>query len=330
MLALGSAVCMIMRAASLTSNRPRSSPPVTFSSMPLAPSIFSSISGEVIAFLAASSARFSPEPWPTPISAEPAWCMTRRTSAKSRLIRPGIVIRSVMPWTPWRRMSSASRKASRIVVRRSTIWSSFSLGTTISVSTSWRRRSMPSSAAAIRFLPSNSNGLVTAPTVSAPISCLAISAITGAAPVPVPPPSPQVMKTMSAPFSASLMSSRDSAAAPAPTSGLAPGAEALGEVVADPDLDVGVAGLEGLRVGVAGDELDARAGRHRPCGETAFEPPPPTPTTLMTARYEVSIELVLLRFRAGPCAMPPWRSSKVGHSLGACQTPSVPELSSLA
>ena len=70
--------------------------------------------------------------------------------------------------------------------------------------------------------PRTSNGRVTTPTVSAPISFLAISAITGAAPVPVPPPSPAVTNTMSAPFSASLMSSRDSAAAPRPTSGLAP------------------------------------------------------------------------------------------------------------
>ena len=52
------------------------------------------------------------------------------------------------------------------------------------------------------------------PTVSAPISCLAISAITGAAPVPGPPPSPAVTKTMSAPLSASLISSRLSLAAP--------------------------------------------------------------------------------------------------------------------
>jgi cell division protein FtsZ len=37
-----------------------------------------------------------------------------RTSAKSRLIRPGIVIRSVMPWTPWRRTSwSCARRATR-------------------------------------------------------------------------------------------------------------------------------------------------------------------------------------------------------------------------
>ena len=40
------------------------------------------------------------------------------------------------------------------------------------------------------------------------------SAITGAAPVPVPPPMPAVTNTMSAPCSASSMSSRDSAALP--------------------------------------------------------------------------------------------------------------------
>ena len=73
-------------------------------------------------------------------------CMIVRTSAKSRLIRPGIVMRSVMPWTPWRRTSSASRNASRMLVRRSTIASSFSFGITMSVSTCSRRRSMPSSA----------------------------------------------------------------------------------------------------------------------------------------------------------------------------------------
>ena len=55
---------------------------------------------------------------------------------------------------------------------------------------------MPSSAARRRRLPSKSNGLVTTPTVSAP-ALLASLAITGDAPVPVPPPMPAVMKTMS-------------------------------------------------------------------------------------------------------------------------------------
>ena len=98
---------------------------------------------------------------------------------------------------------------------------------------------------------------MTTPTVSAPISCLAISATTGAAPVPVPPPSPAVTKTMSAPLSASLTSSRLSEAAPCPISGFAPGAEPARELAADLKLDVGVAHLERLRVGVDRDELDA-------------------------------------------------------------------------
>ena len=70
---------------------------------------------------------------------------------------------------------------------------------------------------------------VTTPTVRAPISCLAISAITGAAPVPVPPPSPAVTKTMSAPRTASLSSSRLSSAASRPTRGSAPAPRPFGQ-----------------------------------------------------------------------------------------------------
>ena len=223
----------------------------------MAPSTDSSSSGEEIAALAASAQRLSPPAVPMPISAEPASCMIVRTSAKSRLIRPGIVIRSVMPWTPWRSTLSASRNASSIEVRRSTTASSFSLGITISVSTTSRRRSIPSVAWRPRWEPSKSNGRVTTPTVSAPISFFAISAITGAAPVPVPPPSPAVTNTMSAPFSASLMSSRDSDGGGEADVRVGARAEALGRVVADVQLDVGVAHRERLGVGVGGDELDA-------------------------------------------------------------------------
>ena len=60
--------------------------------------------------------------------------MIVRTSAKSRLIRPGIVIRSVMPWTPWRRTSSAILNASSIDVERSSTSSRRSFGITITVS----------------------------------------------------------------------------------------------------------------------------------------------------------------------------------------------------
>ena len=72
----------------------------------------------------------------------------------------------------------------------------------------------------MRRLPSNSNGLVTTPTVRMPIS-LATRAITGAAPVPVPPPMPAVMNTMCAPSIASRMWSIASSAAALPAFGLA-------------------------------------------------------------------------------------------------------------
>ncbi len=77
------------------------------SSTPYAPSMEASSSGEAIASSAALTARSSPCAWPMPMSAEPAPCITDFTSAKSRLIRPGVVIRSVMPWTPERSTWSA-------------------------------------------------------------------------------------------------------------------------------------------------------------------------------------------------------------------------------
>ncbi len=63
-----------------------------------------------------------------PIRAEPAFDMTDFTSAKSRLIRPGVVIRSVMPETPCISTWSACLKASRIATWWSVISSNLSLG----------------------------------------------------------------------------------------------------------------------------------------------------------------------------------------------------------
>ncbi len=92
---------------------------------------------------------------------------------------------------------------------------------TISVSTFFCSSSMPASAARIRRVPSNRNGLVTTPTVRMPLR-RAISAITGAAPVPVPPPMPAAMNTMFTPSSARSISSTVSSAAARPTSGRDP------------------------------------------------------------------------------------------------------------
>ena len=91
----------------------------------------------------------------------------------------------------------------------------------MSVSTFSFRRWIPCVGLIDRRRPSKANGRVTTPIVSAP-RLLATSAITGAAPVPVPPPLPAVMKTMSAPFSTSSISSRCSSAACRPTSGSLP------------------------------------------------------------------------------------------------------------
>lgn len=76
-------------------------------------------------------------------------------------------------------------------------------------------------ACAIRWRPSKPNGRVTTPTVRMPRS-LAISATTGAAPDPVPPPIPAVTNTKSAPATACAISSRLSSAACRPTMGLPP------------------------------------------------------------------------------------------------------------
>ena len=221
MFASGCAASWTVLAASLTSHSDRSRPPVIESRMPWAPSSVVSSSGEEVAFSAASTARLSPVPMPMPSSAGPASDMIVRTSAKSRLIRPGSVIRSAMPCTPWRRTSSAVRNASTIEVDLSSTVSSRLFGTTISVSTSSASAWMPASATCARREPSKPNGFVTMPTVSAP-SSRAIRATIGAAPVPVPPPSPAVMKTMSAPLSSAFVRSWSSIAAARPSSGFEP------------------------------------------------------------------------------------------------------------
>ena len=146
------------------------------------------------------------------MSADPASFMIARTSAKSRLMSPGMVMMSLMPWTPWRRTSSTTRNASRMLVFFWTTSLSRSFGIVMSVSTWDLSSSAAFSATSLRLAPSKPNGLVTTPIVSAPVS-LAIWATTGAAPEPVPPPSPAVMKTMSESASAWPIFSESSSAA---------------------------------------------------------------------------------------------------------------------
>ena len=106
-------------------------------------------------------------------------------------------------------------------MRLSTTSRSLSFGITIIVSTFSFNLSIPLNAFCILVFDSKRKGFVTTPTVRAPCS-FAIRAITGAAPVPVPPPIPHVTNTMSAPLSAAEISSELSSAAFSPTSGCAP------------------------------------------------------------------------------------------------------------
>jgi len=80
---------------------------------------------------------------------------------------------------------------------------------------------IPSFARRIRTGLSKSKGVVTTATVKAPNS-LAILATTGAEPVPVPPPIPAVINTISAPRSSFVIISLSSSAACSPTSGCPP------------------------------------------------------------------------------------------------------------
>ena len=218
-----------------------------------------------------------------PIMAVPACFMMVLTSAKSRLMTPGTVMRSVMPWVPWERTASAIEKASSMVVFFSAMSSSLSLGMTIMVSTLCERVLMPSSADFLRLRPSKVKGFVTTATVSAPMSFMAMSATMGAAPVPVPPPSPAVMNTMSAPASASLMSSRLSSADLRPISGLAPAPRP--RVMSVPmwtlmsASEMASAWASVLMATNSTPRMPSSIMRL-----TALVPPPPTPTTLMTAR----------------------------------------------
>ena len=217
-----------------------------------------------------------------PISAEPALVITIFTSAKSVLMRPGVVIRSVMPCTPWSSTSSAILNALSTDVLSFETESNRSLGMTMRVSTFSFRCWMPWSACTERRRPSNANGRVTTPIVSAPIP-LATSATTGAPPVPVPPPLPAVMNTMSAPLSTSSISWRCSSAAWRPTSGSLPAPSP--RVSSRPMSSFTSASL--MSSACASVLTAMNSTPFSPASImrlTALTPPPPMPTTLMTAR----------------------------------------------
>ncbi len=76
----------------------KSGPAVTLTKIPFAPRMFvSSSSGLLNALRAASAARVAPVAEAAPIMACPISDITVFTSAKSTLIRPGLVINSEIP-----------------------------------------------------------------------------------------------------------------------------------------------------------------------------------------------------------------------------------------
>ncbi len=101
MLASSSTSSLMRLAASSISNKVMSEPPVMLISTPLAPRIEqSSNSGLAKACSAALTARPSPSASPVPMIALPLSSIMLLMSAKSKLIKPGIIIRSVMERTP--------------------------------------------------------------------------------------------------------------------------------------------------------------------------------------------------------------------------------------
>ena len=222
MLASSSTSSLIRLAASSISNKVMSAPPVILINTPFAPCIEqSSNNGFARACSAALIALSSPSASPVPIMAFPLSSIIDLISAKSKLINPGIIIKSVIERTPAYNTLSAITKASTKVGFLSAILNKFWFGITMILSTSLVNSDNARSAVSYLFLPSNWNGFVTTPIVKIPLS-FAIFATTGAAPDPVPPPMPAVMNTMFAPSSSRSISSRASSAANFPTSGLAP------------------------------------------------------------------------------------------------------------
>ena len=177
----------------------------------LAPTIEASNKGDLIAFCAASSAHLLPEPIPKPIKATPLLVNVARTSAKSKLIMAGNNIKLTIVFTLCAKTLSLSPKASPIGASPE-VTNKLSLLTTIIESTLDFKLFKPSTEKAILLCPSKENGRVTIATTKAPAS-FAIRAITGEAPVPVPPPIPAAIKTILASFTISLISSALASAA---------------------------------------------------------------------------------------------------------------------
>ena len=264
----------------ISSIRISSVPKVMFKSTWSAPVMSLSLSkGLSNASVTAFAARPCPEALPDPMIARPLSRMTVLTSFMSTLISPVRVMTSAMPLAAVQRIWSALANALRMVWLPNNS-RSLSLRMIRSVSTAARIWSRPSVACWLRRRPSNKNGTVTMPTVKMPRS-LHAWAMTGAAPVPVPPPIPAVKNAMrvSVP-SRSSTSSRLSIAAFLPTSGRAPAP--CPPVRVAPSCTLRGTGL--MSKAWASVLQTMKSTPLMPFWNmvlTALEPPPPTPITLM-------------------------------------------------
>ncbi len=165
--------------------------------------------------------------------------------------------------------------------------------------------------------------------VSAPCS-LAISATIGAAPEPVPPPRPEVMKTMSEPSRAWAIFSLSSSAARSPIEGSPPA----------PRPRVSLSPMRSLCG--ASDWRRAWASVFRAMNSTpiisariirltALLPPPPTPTTLTRAKFSESERrpIDILRPASRGRVMGAETNWAPARSLAAFSRPQVPTESTI-
>ena len=249
----------------------------------MAPSMDASSSGLVMAARAALTDRPSPVADPMPMMAVPALLMIILTSAKSVLIRPGTVIRLVIPWTPCIRTSSAILKALTIDVFSLDTVSRRSLGMMMRVSTFSFRFWMPCSAWTERRRPSNVKGRVTTPMVRAPRP-LAISATTGcgagAGTAAFAGRDEHHVGAFQRLFDLGAVLFGGQAA----DLGIAARPETTGQLTSDVELEVRVAHEQRLGVGVGGNELDSPQPSLDHAVDGVDATATPTPTTLMTAK----------------------------------------------
>ena len=192
--------------------------------------------------------------------AVPALRMMAFTSAKSVLISPGTVIRSVTPRTAESSTSSAILKASSIEVSAAVTESSRSFGMTMSVSTFSRSDWMPFSAWVARRLPSKENGRVTTPIVKIPSRARDLGddrggAGTGAAALAGGDEDHVGLHQGLFDLGAVVLGGLTA------DLGVAAGAEALGQLATDVEFEIGFAHQQGLGVSVGRDEFDVAKSR---------------------------------------------------------------------